>query len=362
VARTQRCRRRAAAAALSKSLDLPYSVCMQLPSLERLEAAARRVYASMAPTPQVCWPQLSQHVGAELWVKHENHSPLGAFKIRGGLVYFEELRHREPNLRGVVAATRGNHGQSVGFAAQLYGLAAVVVVPHGNSREKNAAMRARGVELIEHGSDFQDAFEHAQALAEIRGLHMVPSFDEALTRGVATYSLELFRAVPDLDTMYVPIGMGSGICGAIAAREALGLKTEIVGVVAAAAPAYAESFALRNVVSKPVSPTLADGMAVRVPDAQALELILRGVARVVVVNEAEIACAMRRLFTDTHNVSEGAGAAALAAAIRERSKLRGQRVAVVQTGANVDREIYAKVLEEGDSVGREQLTSAPGRT
>jgi threonine dehydratase len=168
--------------------------------------------------------------------------------------------------------------------------------------------------------------------------------------------------VPDLDTMYVPIGMGSGICGAIAAREALGLKTEIVGVVAAAAPAYAESFALRNVVSKPVSPTLADGMAVRVPDAQALELILRGVARVVVVNEAEIACAMRRLFTDTHNVSEGAGAAALAAAIRERSKLRGQRVAVVQTGANVDREIYAKVLEEGDSVGREQLTSAPGRT
>jgi threonine dehydratase len=318
---------------------------MKLPSLKSLEEAARVVYEAMLPTPQICWPQLSQHVGAELWVKHENHTPLGAFKIRGGLVYLHELRRRKRKLTGVVAATRGNHGQSVGFAAQLHGLTAVVVVPHGNSREKNAAMRARGVELIEHGSDFQDALEHAQRLAETRGLHMVPSFDEALTRGVATYSLELLRAVPELNTMYVPIGLGSGICGAIAAREALGLRTEIVGVVAAAAPGYAESFAARHVISKPVSSTLADGMAVRVPNEEALEIVLRGVARIVVVDEEEIASAMRRLFSDTHNVSEGAGAAAFAAAIKERSKLQGRHVAVIQSGGNVDRDIFRKVLE-----------------
>jgi threonine dehydratase len=319
---------------------------VKLAGLASLERAAKLVYEAMPPTPQFCWPLLCQRIGAEVWVKHENHTPLGAFKVRGGLVYFDELKRRNPKVGGVIAATRGNHGQSIAFAAQRHGLKAIVVVPHGNSREKNAAMHARGVELIEHGSDFQDALEHAQELAEMQGLHMVPSFDEALVRGVASYSMELFRAVPDLDAMYVPIGLGSGICGAIAAREALGLKTEIVGVVAAAAPAYAESFSARVAIDRPVTSTVADGMACRVPNPEALEVILRSVERIVTVGEDEIRAAMRDLYTDTHNVAEGAGAAALAAVMKERSTVRGKRIAVVQTGGNVDKPVFAGVLAE----------------
>jgi len=319
---------------------------MKLPDLSSLEQAARIVYGVMQPTPQFSWPLLNQHIGREVWVKHENHTPLGAFKVRGGLVYFEALRRTQPHVTGVIAATRGNHGQSIAFAAQRHGLDAVVVAPYGNSREKNAAMRARGVKLIEHGSDFQDALEHAQRLADERGLHMVPSFHENLVRGVASYSLELFRAVPDIDTCYVPIGLGSGICGAIAAREALGLKMDIVGVVADAAPAYGDSFVVRSPVSRPVSATLADGMACRVPNEEGLQLILRSVARIVRVTESELADSMRLIYQSTHNVAEGAGAAALAAAIQERSKLQGRRVAVVLTGANVDREVFGRVLAE----------------
>lgn len=321
---------------------------MKLPSLNVLEQAARLVHSVFPPTPQICWPLLSERLGAEVWVKHENHTPVGAFKIRGGLVYFHELKRREPDVVGVIAATRGNHGQSIAFAAQCHGLSAVVVVPHGNSREKNAAMRVRGVELIEYGDDFQDALEHAEQLAENRKLHFVPSFDVALVTGVASYSLELFRTAPDIDTLYVPIGLGSGICGAIAVREALGLKTEIVGVSAAAAPAYVKSFAAGHAVSMPVSDTVADGMACRVPNAEALELILSKVARVVVVDESEIRAAMRHLFTDTHNVAEGAGAAALAAAIKEREKIQGRRIAVVQTGGNIDKSLYTEILADSD--------------
>lgn len=324
---------------------------MKLPALASLEQAARLVYQAMPPTPQFCWPLLCQRIGAEVWVKHENHTPLGAFKVRGGLVYLDELKRRNPKVGGVIAATRGNHGQSIAFAAQRRGLKAIVVVPRGNSLEKNAAMRARGVELIEHGSDFQDALEHAQQLAEIRGLHMVPSFDEALVRGVASYSMELFRAVQDLHMLYVPIGLGSGICGAIAAREALGMKMEIVGVVAVAAPAYAESFAARAPIDRPVASTVADGMACRVPNAEALRVILRGVARIVTVGEDEIRAAMRSLYTDTHNVAEGAGAAAFAAVMKERSTIRGRRIAVIQTGGNVDRPVFAGVLAEEGADG-----------
>lgn len=317
-------------------------------SLTALEAAARIVYQAMPPTPQFSWPLLSRHLGAEVWLKHENHTPLGAFKVRGGLVYFEALKRSNPQIKGVIAATRGNHGQSIAFAAQRHGLSAVVVVPHGNSREKNAAMRALGAELIEHGSDFQDALEHARELARERGLHMVPSFHEALVSGVASYSLELFRAVPDLDTLYVPIGLGSGICGALAARAALGLETEIVGVVAESAPAYAESFARRSAVSHAVAETVADGMACRVPNEEALAMILQGVARIVTVSEAEVRAAMRRIYTATHNVAEGAGAAAFAAAAQERVRLQGRRVAIVLTGANVDREVFSEVLSAVD--------------
>jgi threonine dehydratase len=315
-------------------------------TLESLEAAAAVVHAVLPPTPQFSWPLLNQRLGLELWVKHENHTPVGAFKVRGGLVYMRELVRDQPDVSTVISATRGNHGQSVAFAAQRHGLHAVVVVPHGNSPSKNAAMRALGAELIEHGDDFQAALEHAVALAGERGFHLVPSFHEALVRGVASASLELFRAVTDLHTLYVPIGLGSGLCGAIAVRDALGSRTEIVGVVAEAAPAYAESIAAGRAVSVPVGDTIADGMAVRTPNPEALEFILRGVARVVVVGEMEIRQAIRDLFNDAHQVAEGAGAAALAAATKERERLQGRRVAVIQTGGNVDQPVFASVLSE----------------
>ena len=314
---------------------------MKLPSLDQLEAAARTVHAVVPPTPQYAWPLLARWLGTEVWVKHENHTPVGAFKIRGGLIFFEELDASTP---GVIAATRGNHGQSVGFGAQRRGVPAIVVAPHGNSREKNAAMRGLGVELIEHGEDFQAALEHARELADERGLYMVPSFHPLLVRGVGTYALELFRAVPELDVVYVPIGLGSGICGVLAAREALGARAEVVGVVSAHAPAYAESFRERRAVERPARTRLADGMACRTPDRQALELIWHGVERVVRVTDDEVADAMRRLYEGTHNVAEGAGAAPLAAAYQERSRIAGRRVAVVLSGGNVDRELFAEVL------------------
>jgi len=313
-------------------------------SLAALEAASRIVYASMDPTPQYSWPLLSGRLGAEVWVKHENHTPVGAFKIRGGLVYFQHLANSKQKPSGVISATRGNHGQSVGFAARRQGIAATIVVPHGNSVEKNAAMRALGVDLIEHGDDFQEAREHAGAVALERSLHMVPSFHPHLVAGVASYSLELLRAVPDLDTVYVPIGQGSGICGMLAARDALGLKTKIVGVVSAHAPAYAESFLSKRLVECPVSTEIADGMACRVPDPAALEHIWRGVERIVQVSDDEVAAAMRLLFECTHNTSEGAGAAGTAAAFQEKSRMAGRKIAVIMSGGNVDRETFAKVL------------------
>jgi threonine dehydratase len=318
-------------------------------SLSELDARAGLIYRTLPPTPQIRWPLLCARAGAEVWVKHENHTLLGAFKVRGGLVYMDETRRRHPDIAGVIAATRGNHGQSVAFAAARAGLKAVIVVPHGNSREKNQAMRALGAELIEHGTDFQDAFEHAARLAHEKSLHFVPSFDRALVAGVASYALELFRGTPALDAAYVPIGMGSGICGLISARDALGLRTEIIGVTAAGAPAYALSFEAGRPVATASAATIADGMACRTPDPEALEAILRGAARVVQVSEAEIRAAMRYLFTDTHNTAEGAGAAAVAALMKERRRMQGRRVAVVLTGGNVDRETFANVLlENGD--------------
>ena len=315
-----------------------------LPSLTQLEQAAQLVYRAMPPTPQYRWPLLCEALGAEAWVKHENHTPTGAFKVRGGLVYFDALARRTPRPTGVVSATRGNHGQSVGFAAQRAGIPAVIVVPHGNSREKNAAMRAQGVELIEHGEDFQAAREHAAALAARRGLQMVPSFGPLLVQGVGTYSLELLRAVPDLDVAYVPIGLGSGACGMIAAREALGLRTEVVGVVSEHAPAYALSFEQRRAVEHPVATRIADGMACRTPEPAALEIFWRHLARVVRVTDEEVEQAMRLMFSATHNVAEGAGAAALAAAFKERPAVSGKKVGLVLCGANVDRDVFARVL------------------
>jgi threonine dehydratase len=316
-------------------------------TLADIKAAAAVVYAHMPPTPQYHWPMLSERLGTELWVKHENHTPVGAFKIRGGLVYFENLKTSGRLPAGVIAATRGNHGQSVGFAARLYGIPAVIVVPHGNSLEKNAAMRALGVELIEHGDDFQASREYADALATERSLKVVPSFHPLLVTGVATYSLELLQHVPDIDVVYVPIGLGSGICGMLAARDALQLKTEVVGVVSAHALAYAKSFEARRPVDSPVTTLLSDGMACRTAEPEALELILKGVDRIVPVTDDEVSAAMCMMFECTHNVCEGAGAAALAAAMQEQSRLAGRRVAVVASGGNVDQAVFAGVLERG---------------
>jgi threonine dehydratase len=317
-------------------------------SLAVLEAAAELVHQVVPPTPQYCWPLLARRVGAELWVKHENHTPIGAFKIRGGLVYLDDMRRTRPDLKGVVTATRGNHGQSVAFAARRFGIAATIVVPHGNSREKNRAMAALGARLVEAGHDFQAAYEHAALLAERDGLHFVRSYHPLLARGVASYALELFRALPDLDLVYVPIGLGSGICGTIMAREALGRRTEIVGVVAAGAPTYALSFAAGRPIGTDSAETIADGLACRLPDEAALAMIRRGAARIVTVAEAEIRRAMRILFTDTHNLAEGAGAAALAAALQEQGRLAGKKVAVILSGGNIDREAFAAVLAERD--------------
>ena len=318
-------------------------------SLAALEEAAVRVHALLPPTPQYHWPLLSRRAGAEVWVKHENHTPVGAFKVRGGIVLFDELKASRPGLPGVIAATRGNHGQSVAFSAARAGLKAVIVVPRGNSAGKNAAMRALGAELVEHGEDFQAALEHARVLAGERGLLFVPSFAPALVRGVASYALELFRGAPRFDRVYVPIGLGSGICGVIAARDALGLATEVVGVCAETAPSYALSFAAGRPVSTERADTMADGMACRVPVEEALETILRGAGKVLTVTDAEIRAAMRALFSDTHNVAEGAGAAPLAAALKDRARTAGQRIAVVLSGGNVDPDVFASVLSEEEA-------------
>ncbi|HWB48452.1 MAG TPA: threonine dehydratase [Stellaceae bacterium] len=321
---------------------------MSVPSLGELDAAAELVHRILPPTPQYCWPQLSARAGAELWVKHENHGPTGAFKLRGGLVYLDDLKRSQPGIAGVVSATTGNHGQSIAYAATRLGLKATIVVPHGNSPEKNRAMAAFGADLVEHGHDFQAAYEYAMATAERENLHPVRSFHPLLVRGVASYAMELFRAVPDLDVVYVPIGLGSGICGVIAAREALGLTTDIVGVVAANAPAYALSFAAGKPIATNSADTFAGGLAVRVPDDEALATIRQHAARVVTVSEAEMRAAIRIIFSDTHNVAEGAGAAPLAAALQERDRLRGKKVAVVQSGGNIDRPLFAEILAERD--------------
>jgi threonine dehydratase len=314
-----------------------------------LREAARAVHAVLPATPQYRWPLLEaafDMAGGELWVKHENHTPVGAFKIRGGLRYFERLAAEGTRPAGVVSATRGNHGQSIAFAAARHGVPVLIVVPHGNSREKNAAMRALGAELIEHGEDFQAAREHAQALAAARGWTMVPSFHPHLVEGVASYALELFDAVPALDVVYVPIGLGSGACGLIAARDALGLGTQIVGVTSTGAPAYARSLAAGHPISHVVITELADGMACRTPEPDALSILQHGLARVVEVSDAEIAQSMRLMFEAAHQVAEGAGAAALSAAWQERALLAGRRVAVVLSGGNVDRDVFARVPAE----------------
>ena len=328
-----------------------------LPALADLEAAARIVYAALPPTAQYAWPLLARRTGCEVWVKHENHTPIGAFKVRGGLVYMERLKRERPHVKGVASATRGNHGQSIAFAAARAGVAATIVVPHGNSVEKNRAMRAFGAKLVEHGDDFQAAREESVLEAERAGLHMVPSFHRDLVLGVATYALELFRAAPDIGVLYVPIGQGSGICGCILARDLLGMRTEIVGVQSTEAPAYALSFASGTLVKTNSSDTRADGMATRVPDQEALDIIRKGASHIVQVTDDEIGAAIRAYWTDTHNLAEGAGAAALAAALSEKNKLQGKRVGLILSGGNIDFDLFQRWVGTDASVAGQRAVA-----
>ena len=309
-----------------------------------IELAAQRVYQVMPATAQYAWPLLAQRLGCTVWVKHENHTPTGAFKVRGGITFMHWLKRAHPEVKGIVSATRGNHGQSLALAAGAVGLRALIVVPQGNSLEKNNAMRGFGGEVVEYGRDFDEAREEAARLAQAHGLFLVPPFHPELVKGVATYALELFKAAPDLDTVYVPIGCGSGICGVIAARDALGLKTQVVGVVSSAAAAAKLSFEAGVICETATANTFADGLAVRKPIAEAFAVYAQGAARIVSVSDEQIAEAMDVYYTDTHNLAEGAGASALAALMQEREAMRGKKVGVILSGANVDKSVFAKVI------------------
>lgn len=318
---------------------------MKLPLLADIESAAEIIYSSMPPTPQYRWPLLESRAGRDVWVKHENHSPVGAFKVRGGLVYFHELLQTTSPPAAVIAATRGNHGQSIAFAARQAGIEATIVVPLNNAKEKNNAMRALGAHLVEYGGDFQESLEYALELSSKHGMQFVPSFHPALVRGVASAALEFFRGASHMDAVYVPIGLGSGIAGTLAARDALGVSTEVIAVVAENAPAYALSLE-RNEITPAAATTIADGMACRVPNAQAFEILQAYRPRVVRVSDEQITDAMRIYFTDTHNVAEGAGAAALAAALADPQRERYASVGVMLTGGNVDAAAFESILGE----------------
>jgi threonine dehydratase len=310
--------------------------------LKQLEQAHTVVGAAMRPTPAIAWPLLSERLGATAIVKHENHTPTGAFKVRGGLVYVDRLNRERPGTAGLISATTGNHGQSIAYAASRSRVPVTIYVPHGNSVEKNGAMRAFGANLVEYGNDFQSAREEASRRAQLDGLEFVTSYHSDLVLGVATYALELLQQFKDIDVLYVPIGQGSGICGCIMARDLLGLKTEIVGVQSTEAPSFALSFAAGTVVRTNSSNTRADGMATRVPDAEAVAMICKGASRIVQVTDDEIAAAIRAYWTDTHNLAEGAGAAPFAAAMQEKAKIRGKRVGLILTGGNIDFDLFRK--------------------
>jgi threonine dehydratase len=316
-------------------------------TLAELEAAVPVVRAAMPPTPQFAWPLLRQRTGVDVVIKHENHTPTGAFKVRGGIVYVDRLKRERPQVKGVITATRGNHGQSLAFACGRAGIACTVVVPFGNSTEKNAAMQAFGAELIEHGRDFDEARERAAEIAQERGYEYGKSFDKDLVLGVATYAHELFTAEPKLDAVFVPIGLGSGICGMIGARDALGHKAQVFGVVSDRANTYKLSLDAGRLVPTNSALTFADGMAVRIPDAQAFAIMQAGMAGLIEVTDDAVADAIRALYTDTHTLAEGAGAAAFAALMGERDKLKGKRVAVIVSGQNIDRPWMATVLGGG---------------
>ncbi|MEM8664901.1 MAG: threonine dehydratase [Pseudomonadota bacterium] len=328
-------------------------------ALADVEAAAALVYRTMAPTPQYAWPLLRAATGVDVIVKHENHTPTGAFKLRGALTFMDWLVRTHPEAKGIVTATRGNHGQGQALAATRAGLKAKIFVPHGNSTEKNAAMASFGAELIEFGTDFDEAKLEAHRVAEREGFVFVPPFHPALVSGVATYALELFRAVDGIDTVYVPIGCGSGICGLIKVRDALGLSTKIVGVVSETADYAKRSFDAGRPLESDSAETFADGIAVRAPVEDAFNIYGKGAARVITVSDDAIAEAMRLTFSATHNVAEGAGAAPLAGLMAERNAMAGKRCAVILCGGNVDTAVFAEVLAGRTPVTRPTPVAAP---
>ncbi len=341
---------------------------MDLISLDEIERAAAFLRSWILPTPQYAWPLLAARTGCEVFLKHENHTPTGAFKVRGGLVMAEALRRHNSAPTGIISATRGNHGQSLAFAGRALGMPVTLVVPHGNNPEKNAAMRALGARVLESGRDFDDARAEATRIASECGLYIVSPFARELVCGVATYALELFRAVDGIDTVYVPVGMGSGICGLIRVRDLLGLRTRIVGVVSQRAPAFARSVEEGRIVTTDTADTFADGIACREPLEEAVAEVRRGADRIVRVSEEGVAGAILALFTDTHNLAEGAGAAPLAALLREREALRGRRVALVLSGGNIDLGTFRRLGDGSDPLapmssvaGKQGTTHAAGR-
>lgn len=316
-------------------------------SQDELRAACDLVYTGMHPTAQYAWPQLAAATGVEVWVKHENHTPTGSFKVRGAITFIDWVTRVHPDASGICTATRGNHGQGQARAARANGLTAKVYVPFGNSVEKNAAMRAFGADLIEFGADFDDAREEAFRVADAEGLVIVPPFHREIVRGVATYAYELLTAVPDLDALYVPIGCGSGICGCIAARDALGARTEIIGVVSDQAQTAKLSAEAGRLIETESCATFADGMSVRVPVAEALDIYRDGASRIITVTDAEVADAIRLYYRETHNLAEGAGAAPLAGLIKERDLMAGKKAAVILCGGNIDRDWFLTVMQGG---------------
>lgn len=330
---------------------------MNLPTLAEIAEGQKLIYELMSPTPQISWPLLNEKLGTRLWVKHENHTPIGAFKARTAVVYASELFRKQSGIKGLITATRGNHGQSVALAGRRFNVPVTIIVPEGNSVEKNAAMRSQGAKLIEHGHDFQAAYEYAAELAREQAFQFVPTFHRDFVKGVASYWMEFFGAVPDLDVIYVPIGMGSGICAGCAVRNGMKLKTKMVGVVSELAPAYALSFEAGRAIAAPATTRIADGIAVRTPDEESIEPIRQNVERIVRVSDDEIREAMRVYFASTHNVVEGAGAASLAAALKEKELLAGKRVGVIATGGNVDRDVFVGVLTENSNTQRVARTA-----
>jgi len=305
-------------------------------NLDELHQAKELIHTVMPATPAYNWPQINSNTGCNVWVKHENHTPTTAFKVRGGIYLLDKLSRSKNKPPGIISATRGNHGQSLSFSGASKGIPVVIVAPECNSADQNRAIKSFGAKLILHGVDFEASRQYSHKLQEENGYFHVPPFCRDLVIGVATYALEFMSAVKDLDTIYVPVGMGSGICGLIKTRDLLGLKTKIVGVVAEGAPTFYQSFQAGHIIPTSEANTIADGVATSSPMEEGFEIIKHGAERIVKVSDQQIAEAMYQYYKFTHNLAEGAGATALAALNKEKQLMAGKKVGVILTGGNID--------------------------